>query len=88
MLNIRGQFTCKQDFRQYLTHCTVLNATCYLLMSFATDCMAACDVDEDYEFYESIFWAAKGLLPIGDGSDKETVLNGLISKIIDYEFCA
>lgn len=88
MLNIRGQFTCKQDFRQYLTHCTALNATCYLLMSFATDCMAACFVDDDYEFYESVFNTAKGLLSYGDECDKKTVLDAIISNIIGYEFCS
>lgn len=86
MINIRHNFTCKQDFLAYLTYCTTVKATCYLLMSLSTDCMAMSDVDEDYEFYESIFNAAKGVFLIEDETDKETVVNVLIGNIVNYEF--
>lgn len=86
MINIRHNFTCKQDFIAYLNHCTTVNATCYLLLSLSTDCMAMSDVDEDYEFYEGVYDTAKGLLRLNEDYDKETVVNALIGNIVNYEF--
>lgn len=86
MTNIRHNFTCHQDFRAYLDHCSALNATCHLLIALSIDCMGQAEEEEDTEFYESVNKEANGLLTRSDTAEKETTLEALKRKIVKHEF--
>lgn len=86
MINIRHNFTCHQEFKGYLDHCTELNATCHLLMALSIDCMGQPDDEEDAAFYASVYNEANELLTWSDTAEKETTVEELKRKIVKHEF--